>query len=121
MPNFSETIEYVHDIESLVKNESEWVYPGDTVNKIAQRVRMTPEDILRGNPNVINDISLKAHTVISLPDPETGLSKLLVKRGMTLYRLQATTGVDASFIKEANFMGNDDTLYVGAVLNIPTR
>jgi len=121
MPNFSETIEYVHDIESLVKNESEWVYPGDTVNKIAKRVSVDPEVILRGNPTVINDHSLKAHTVISLPNPETGLSKFLIKKGMTLYRIQATTGVDASFIKEANFMGDDNTLYVGAVLNIPTR
>jgi LysM repeat protein len=121
MPNFYETIEYVHDIESLVKKESEWVYPGDTINKIAKRVRIEPDVILKANPSIIDNRSLKAHTVISLPNPETGLSKLLIKKGMTLYRIQETTGVDVSFIKEANFMGDENTLYAGAVLNIPTR
>lgn len=121
IPNFSETLEYVHDIESLAKGESVWVYPGDTVNKIAKRVKLTSKDILRGNPSVIDDRSLKAHTVVSLPNPKTGMSKFLVKKGMTLYRLQVKTGVHASFIKQANNMGDKDTLYAGAILNIPTR
>ena len=121
IPNFSETLEYVHDIESLAKRESAWVYPGDTIKKISERVQVSPEEILRGNPNVVDDQSLKAHTVISLPNPKTGLSKLLVKKGMTLYRLQMNTGGHASFIKQANNMGEKDTLYAGAILNIPTR
>lgn len=121
IPNFSETLEYVHDIESLAKGESAWVFPGDTVNKIAERVKLTPKEILRGNPSVIDDRSLKAHTVVSLPNPKTGMSKFLVKKGMTLYRLQVKTGVHASFIKQANNMGEKDTLYAGAILNIPTR
>lgn len=121
IPNFAETLEYVHDIESLAKGESVWVSPGDTIKKIAERVKLTPEDILRGNPSVVDDRSLKAHTVVSLPNPKTGISKFLVKKGMTLYRLQVKTGVHASFIKKANNMGEKDTLYAGAILNIPTR
>lgn len=121
IPNFSETIEYVHDIEALAKKEAEWVYPGDTIEKIAKRTGVDSNELLRGNPTITGDRGLRAHTILSLPDPETGMSSLLVKKGMSLYQIQSGTGVDIDLIKEVNGMGTRDTLYFGDTIKIPTR
>ncbi|MBD78078.1 MAG: hypothetical protein CL840_03905 [Crocinitomicaceae bacterium] len=121
IPNFSETIEYVHDIEALAKNEAAWVYPGDTIEKIAKRTGVHTDELLRGNPNITDDRGLRAHTILSLPDPQTGMSSLLVKKGMSLYQLQSGTGVGIDLIKKANGMGTRDTLYFGDIIKIPTR
>lgn len=120
MPSFSETLNYVHEIESLTAGRSVTILQGDTLSTISARVGIPVPIILTANPNVWGDRSLFAGASIALPDPETGFSEFLVTRGITLRFIQKGTGVPLSLLKSTNNLVDDDTLYVGDVLKIPT-
>jgi LysM repeat protein len=121
IPNFYETQRYVHDIESLVKGTAYWVEPGDTLVKISKKTGWDVSAILRGNPTLSNDRDLQAETVLALPDPDTGLSALVLKRGMTLSVVSRGTGVAVDELVAANNLVSADYINAGDVLHIPVQ
>lgn len=120
IPSFYETIRYVLLIEDLVHGRAEWVQPGDTLQAISMRTGVPVPALLRGNPGVTGEHDLRAETVLSLPD-EDGLSRLVVKRGMSLHGIAQRTGLSVEQMVKVNHIEHADQIHVGQVLYLPAE
>lgn len=119
IPTFTETQRYVFEIEELTTGRAILVQRGDTLAKLSERTGFSEEALLRANPNFTSNQTLKASMFVQLPDPETGLSKVLVTRGVTLAKIQRGTGASLESLLETNDLKEGDLLHVGQILMIP--
>lgn len=119
VPSFTETLMYVHDIEELTKGRATVVRWGDTLDKLSARTGVDKVALLRANIELKDDESLRANTVVYLPDPTSGMSKVLVTRGMTLSKIQRDTGVSIKELIQANRLERPDSIKVGQLIYVP--
>lgn len=119
IPSFTETLRYVHDIEELTLGRATIVQWKDTLDKLSERTGVDKELLLRANLELKDDKSLRANTIVYLPDPNNGYSKVLITRGMTLYQIQRDTGVTVAELIKTNRLSKPDTLKVGQLIYIP--
>ncbi len=118
IPNFYETVRYVQQIEDLVKGRSVVVSRGDTLEKLSAKTTVPIKHILQGNTSVTGNHDLEAGDVLSLPD-ENGMSKVVIRRGMSLYAIQKKTGVPISDLIRVNQLTDKDLIRVADVIKIP--
>jgi len=118
LPRFYETINYVNDIVSLSRDNAILIQPGDTLEKISARVGLSVEVLLESNHKVKRNQDLKAHEVFHLPD-EDGYSRVVIKRGMSLFSIQNGTGISIDEIRKANELSGD-VILVADVMKLPT-
>jgi LysM repeat protein len=120
IPNFYETVKYVNAIEDLVKGTAVVVEWGDTLSKLSARTGYDISIIKKGNPHIIGDLELKAGDIVSLPN-EDGMSKLIMKSGMSLLTIQNKTGVTVSELIAANDLKDSNAIRTAEILYIPTE
>lgn len=120
IPPFYETVRYVSLIEDLVKERAVIVRKGDTLRDISYRTNVAVRALLRGNPNVTGDFDLKAGDVLSLPD-SNGMTRMVVRSGMSLYEIKKRTGVSISEMVAANQLNNEGVIRTASILKIPTN
>lgn len=121
IPSFTETQRYVYEIEELTTGRALLVKWGDTLEKISKRTGLSVQTLLRANPDITHNHSLKANTMLLLPDPQTGMSKVLITRGMTLSHIQRGTGVSLQELIRANKLVKPDTLHIGQFIFVPAQ
>lgn len=120
IPNFYETVKYVNAIEDLVKGTAVVVKWGDTLSKLSERTGYDISIIKKGNPHIISDLELKAGDIVSLPNKD-GMSKLIIKSGMSLFTIQNKTGVTVSELVAANGLKDPNAIRTAEILYIPTE
>ena len=118
IPTFYETIRYVITIENLVKRKAVWVKRGDSLASISKRTSVPVRALLRGNLGVTSDQDLRAETVLSLPDA-AGMTRVVVKRGMSLYQISHRTGIPVEQVADVNGIGESGMIRVGEILRLP--
>tara|TARA_B100000809_G_scaffold265253_1_gene323506 strand:- start:3058 stop:4113 length:1056 start_codon:yes stop_codon:yes gene_type:complete len=118
LPPFFETITYVSAITALSRGDAVLVKPGETLRGLSKRTGFAPRVLLEANPSIQASVDLKAYQTLYLPD-EDGHSKVVIKRGMSLFGLQKDTGIAVNDIKVANNM-KDDVIRVADVVILPT-
>lgn len=119
IPTFTETQRYVFEIEELTRGRAILVNRGETLYQISERTGFSEDALLRANPTFTNNKMLKSNMFVQLPDPETGLSKVLVTRGVTLAKIHSGTGASIESLLETNDLKEGDLLHIGQILMIP--
>jgi len=107
------------------------IYPGDTIESLAQTYNITPQELKQANC-LVGD-SLPAGSLLFVPGqpaptqppcgPPYGWVYYIVKSGDTLYRISRAFGVSVTQLKVANCLFSD-MIRVGQKLhvpNVPTR
>ena len=117
VPRFYETIRYTQNIIDLLKGSATLIMPNETLQSIAERTGFSIEVLMQSNFDVTSERDLKAYEVLQLP--ENGVSKLIIKKGMSLSLIQRRTGATISEIKSLNNLSSD-VIYQSDVLMIPT-
>jgi LysM repeat protein len=120
IPNFYETVKYVNAIEDLVKGTAVVVEWGDTLSKLSNRTGYEISILKKGNPHITGDLELKAGDIVSLPNKD-GMSKLIIKSGMSLFTIQNKTGVTVSALVAANGLKDPNAIRTAEILYIPTE
>lgn len=119
IPSFTETQRYVYKIEELATGRATLVEEGESLDLLSQRTGIDVEALLRANPEVTNESVIAPGTFVQLPDPETGLSKVLITRGMTLSEIHRGTGASVEDLMQANDLSTSASLQVGQIIVIP--
>lgn len=119
IPTYVETVNYVTNIESLVKGDAVIVQPGDTLEQVSERAGVSVDTLLRSNVSITGPKELRTGMILLLPD-SYGMSKVVVRPGMNLYNIHRRTGVSLEQLSLANGLGSDKTIQTGTVLLIPS-
>ena len=85
---------------------------------ISKRTNVPVRALLRGNLGVTSDQDLRAETVLSLPDA-AGMTRVVVKRGMSLYQISHRTGIPVEQVADVNGIGESGMIRVGEILRLP--
>jgi LysM repeat protein len=117
MPKFYETIRYTQNIIDLIEGNATLIEPNENLSKISLRTGVPIEVLLESNFGIDSDKDLMAYEVLQLP--LGGISKVIVRKGMSLYSIQNGTGVKVEQIKKLNRMVSD-VIHPCDVILIPT-
>ncbi|MCE2744226.1 MAG: LysM peptidoglycan-binding domain-containing protein [Fluviicola sp.] len=108
------------------KNASHVVVKGETIYAIAKKYQITPDDIIKNNPDVINGIKENQTLLIPVkslfPTAVTTANDTtyVVQKGETLYAISKKFGISVEAIIAKNPLVKD-TLSEGVQLVLPTK
>lgn len=117
IPRFYETIRYTQSIIDLLEGYATLIMPNETLQAISDRTGFSVDVLKQSNFNVMSDSDLKAFEVLQLP--KDGVSKVIIRKGMSLSLIQTGTGVGVSKLMSFNNLSSD-VIHPNDVLMIPT-
>jgi len=117
VPRFYETIRYTQNIIDLIEGNATLIMPNESLEDISARTGFSVSVLTESNFGVGSDRDLMAFEVIQLP--ENGVSKVIVKRGMSLSLIENKTGIKVDDIKDFNNLSSD-IIRASDILMIPT-
>ena len=117
IPRFYETIRYTQNIIDLIEGNATLIMPNETLDAISERTGFSVGVLLQSNFGINSDKDLKAFEVMQLP--KDGVSKVIVKRGMSLSLIENKTGVKVAQLKQFNNLSSD-TIMPNDIIMLPT-
>lgn len=117
VPRFYETIRYTQNIIDLIEGNATLIMPNETLSQISARTGFPVDVLVQSNFGIKSDEDLKAFEVMQLP--LDGVSKVIVRRGMSLSMIGRRTGATVSDIKILNNLSSD-LIRPSDIIMIPT-
>jgi len=119
IPNYTETKNYIKDINMLMKEEGYIVQKNDTIGKISKKFGIHESVIIRNNLDVSNDQSLKYGQVINIVNNPEEEIKIVIEKGFSISKIARQTGYNVEGLLSYNNLNKKSLLLIGDVISLP--